>query len=93
MANKKRHGFPSGIIFHSDKGSQYSRSEVRKYLKLNNFHQSMSNDCYENSITETFFATLKKELVYICKFLTRKEAKCSITECIEVSLCSLFLFT
>ena len=84
MAYKNRSGFSEGIIFHSDKGSQYSSAEVRKYLKLNKFHQSMSNDCYENSITETFFATLKKELVYRCNFLTRKDAKCSITEYIEV---------
>ena len=84
MAYKNRDRFLPGIIFHSDKGSQYSSSEVRKYLKLNMFHQSMSNDCYENSITETFFATLKKELVYRCNFLTRKEAKCSIMEYIEV---------
>ena len=61
MAYKNRGGFLPGIIFHSDKGSQYSSGEVKKYLKINSFHQSMSNDCYENSITETFFATLKKE--------------------------------
>jgi len=84
MAYKNRSGFPEGVIFHSDKGSQYSSHEVRKYLKANKFHQSMSNDCYENSITETFFATLKKELVHRCNFLTKKEAKCSITEYIEV---------
>jgi transposase InsO family protein len=35
MAYKKRFHFPKGIIFHSDKGSQYSSKEVRKYLKLN----------------------------------------------------------
>jgi transposase InsO family protein len=84
MAYKNRFGFASGIIFHSDKGTQYSSNEVKKYLKINKFHQSMSNNCYENSITETFFATLKKELVYRCNFQTRKEAKCSITEFIEV---------
>ena len=44
----------------------------------------MSNSCYENSITETFFSTLKKELVHRCNFLTRKEAKSSIIEYIEV---------
>ena len=84
MAYKKRFHFPKGIIFHSDKGSQYSSKEVRKYLKLNHFHQSMSNSCYENSITESFFSTLKKELVHRCNFLTRKEAKSSVIEYIEV---------
>ena len=61
MAFKNRPGFSNRIIFHSDKGNQYSSKDVRKYLKLNGFHQSMSEDCYENSITETFFATLKKD--------------------------------
>lgn len=84
MAFKKRSGFSKGTIFHSDKGSQYTSSGVRKFLKINTFHQSMSNSCYENSITETFFATLKKELVHRCNFSTRKEAKCAIMEFIEV---------
>ena len=84
MDYKNRNRFLPGIIFHSDKGSQYSSKEVKKYLKINNFHQSMSNDYYENLITETFFAALKKELVYRCNFFTRKEAKYAIFEYIEV---------
>ena len=84
MAFLNRNGFEEGIIFHSDRGSQYSSEGVKKYLKANKFHQSMSYSCFDNSITETFFATLKKELVYRCNFLTRKEAKSSIFEFIEV---------
>ena len=84
MAYNKRSGFPAGIIFHSDKGTQYSSNEVKKYLKINCFHQSMSNSCYDNSISETFFSTLKKELVHRCNFQTRKEAMSSVIEYIEV---------
>jgi len=84
MAYSNRNGFEKGIIFHSDRGSQYSCKEVKKYLKSNGFHQSMSYSCYDNSITETFFATLKKELVHRCHFLTRSAAKSSIFEFIEV---------
>ena len=82
-AFKKRCGFKKGIIFHSDKGTQYSSNEVKYYLLANGFYQSMSNSCYDNSITETFFATIKKELIYQCSFLTKQEAKCAIVEFIE----------
>lgn len=82
-AFKNRNGFKNGIIFHSDKGTQYSSNEVKKYLLLNGFHQSMCNSCYDNSITETFFATLKKELIYQCSLFTKHEAKCTIVEFIE----------
>ena len=51
---------------------------------LNRFHQSMSNSCYDNSISETFFSTLKKELVHRCNFQTRKEGMAAVTEYIEV---------
>jgi len=84
IAYHKRGGFPVGIIFHSDKGTQYSSSDVKKYLKINHFHQSMSNSCYDNSISETFFSTLKKELVHRCNFQTRKEGMAAVTEYIEV---------
>lgn len=85
MALKKRKILP-GTIFHSDKGSQYTSKKVRGLLKANEFHQSMSStgNCYDNAITETFFATLKKELIHRCNFRTRKEAKTSIFEYIEV---------
>ena len=77
---------PQGVIFHSDRGSQYASKKVRHLLKENSFHQSMSStgNCFDNAITETFFATLKKELIHRCNFKTRKEAKTSIFEYIEV---------
>jgi putative transposase len=61
-----------GVIFHSDRGSQYTSNKVRNFLNRYKFMQSMSSNgnCYDNAITETFFSTLKKELVYLTKFET-----------------------
>ena len=74
-----------GLIFHSDRGSQYASADFRKALKLCGAVQSMSNkgDCYDNAITETFFHTLKTELVYFERYKTRAEAKRGIFEYIE----------
>ena len=78
--------YTKDIIFHSDKGSQYCSDKIVKLLKSLKFKQSMSGrgNCYDNAVTETFFSTLKKELVYQCKYNTRTEAKNSIFEYIEV---------
>lgn len=75
-----------GLIFHSDRGSQYASDAVRKKLMGRDSRQSMSGkgNCYDNAITETFFSSLKKELVYRCRFKTREEAKQAIFEYIEV---------
>jgi putative transposase len=77
---------PEGLIFHSDRGSQYSSKTVRDLLKAQGFRQSMSStgNCYDNAITESFFSTLKKELVYLGKFETRSEARTEIFEFIEI---------
>ena len=74
-----------GFIFHSDRGRQYASVDFRKALKSCGAVQSMSNkgDCYDNAITETFFHTLKTELVYFEKYKTRTEAKGGIFEYIE----------
>ena len=75
-----------GIIFHSDQGIQYAGESFRKILKDNGFIQSMSRrgDCYDNAITETFFHTLKTELIQRTKYKTREEARKSIFEYIEI---------
>lgn len=85
MAIKNRMPQP-GIIFHSDRGSQYTSSMVRHILHQYGFRQSMSSkgSCYDNAITETFFSTLKKELVYLTVFETKEQAKCEIFEFIEI---------
>ena len=58
-----RYNPPKGIIFHSDRGSQYAAKKVRSFLKSKGFIQSMSRkgNCYDNAITETFFKTIKTE--------------------------------
>lgn len=75
-----------GIIFHSDRGSQYTSSSFREILKNYGIVQSNSStgNCYDNAITESFFHTLKTELTYWEKYQTREEAKSSIFEYIEI---------
>ncbi len=76
-----------GIIFHSDRGSQYTSSLFRELLKNYGIVQSNSStgNCYDNAITESFFHTLKTELIYWEKYQTRQEAKRSIFEYIEIN--------
>lgn len=75
-----------GLVFHSDRGSQYASHEFRKILEKNHFIQSMSGkgNCYDNAVTESFFHTLKTELVYFEKYRTRLQARQSIFEYIEI---------
>jgi len=76
----------SGLIFHSDRGSQYASNSVRTLLEEQEFIQSMSGkgNCYDNAMMESFFATLKTELVQFETYRTRAEAKQSIFEYIEI---------
>lgn len=75
-----------GIIFHSDQGVQYTSESFRRLLKANGFIQSMSRrgNCYDNAVTESFFHTLKTELINRTKYRTRAEARRSIFEYIEI---------
>jgi putative transposase len=83
-AGLNRHIFGKSI-FHSDQGSQFASIAVRESLRELGLEQSMSGrgNCYDNAITESFFHTLKVELVYQEKFKTRKEAKLAVFEYIE----------
>ena len=74
-----------GLIFHSDRGSQYASIDFRKSIKNNNIIQSMSGkgNCYDNAVAESFFHTLKTELVYWERYKTRNQAKSSIFRFIE----------
>lgn len=74
------------LVLHSDRGSQYASKRLRQMLKENNITQSMSSkgNCYDNAPTESFFSTLKRELVYRESYRTREEAKQSIFEYIEI---------
>jgi putative transposase len=75
-----------GLIFHSDRGSQYASNDVVKLLEKNQIMQSMSKkgDCYDNAVAESFFATLKLELVYPDFFKSRLEARSKLFEYIEI---------
>jgi len=69
-----------GLIFHSDRGSQYASNEVREMLSRNGIRQSMSGsgNCYDNATAESFFHTLKTELVYFEQYQTRREAELNL---------------
>lgn len=75
-----------GVIFHSDRGSQYASDEFVKFLQDNNVLASMSRkgDCWDNAVAESFFKTIKSELVYWYNFKTREEASMRIFEYIEI---------
>lgn len=65
-----------GVIHHSDRGSQYCSYEYQKKLKSHGLLISMSRkgNCYDNAAMESFFKTIKSELVHQTRLLTRKEA-------------------
>lgn len=75
-----------GLIHHSDKGSQYASYDFQKILADFGVRTSMSGkgNCFDNAVTETFFHTLKTELMFDIVFTTREEAKNAIFEYIEV---------
>lgn len=81
-----RRGFPCGVLFHSDRGSQYCSYDFQKLLKRYDFICSMSRkgNCWDNAVAESFFHTMKTELVYTQRYKTREIAKQSIFEYIEV---------
>ncbi len=65
MAIKKRDPGP-GVIFHSDRGTQYTSSDFDKYCTKHNITRSLGKTgiCYDNAVSESFFATYKKELIH-----------------------------
>jgi len=81
-----RRGFPKGVLFHSDRGSQYCSNDYQKMLKSFGFICSMSRkgNCWDNAIAESFFHSIKIELIYTERYATRENAKQSIFQYIEV---------
>jgi len=77
--------FESGLIHHSDRGVQYASNEFQALLKTNGIQCSMSRkgDCWDNAVAESFFHTLKVELIHGKTCNTRQEAKAAIFEYIE----------
>lgn len=81
-----RHRPPEGLIHHSDRGVQSCSKEYQELLNKHKFICSMSRkgNCYDNACAETFFSTLKIELIYLERFQTREEARRAIFDYIEV---------
>jgi putative transposase len=77
---------PRGLIHHSDRGSQYCSQDHQKVLKQFGMKASMSRraNCYDNAPMESFWGTLKSELIYHRHYRTREEAIKEISEYIEV---------
>lgn len=81
-----RHRKPSkGLIWHTDRGSQYASYSHRDLLKENGIVQSMSRkgNCWDNAVAESFFKSLKSDLVYQNIFYTKNQAKQEIFKYIE----------
>lgn len=74
-----------GLIHHSDRGVQYASAEFRAMLAAHDLVASMSRqgNCYDNAVKESFFHTLKTELVNHERYRTRDEARASVFEYIE----------
>jgi transposase InsO family protein len=75
-----------GLIHHSDRGSQYCSPHCQKLLAQFGMRPSMSRkgNCYDNAPMESFWGTIKNELIYHCRYRTREEAIKEITEYIEI---------
>jgi len=75
-----------GMLHHSDRGSQYCSYEYRNILERFGLKASMSRkgNCYDNAPMESFWGTLKQELVHHRQYRTRQEAIRDITEYIEI---------
>jgi putative transposase len=85
MAISRRQPGP-GLLHHSDRGVQYACHEYRKLLRRYGITSSMSRkgNCWDNAVVESFFRSLKTELVYHENFANRNEARSAIFEWIEV---------
>jgi putative transposase len=75
----------AGLLHHSDRGVQYASDQYRQRLESNGIQISMSRsgDCYDNAVMESFFHTLKIELIYQQDYATQEQARQSIFEYIE----------
>lgn len=77
---------PPGLLHHSDRGSQYASGDYQEFLRQAGCTCSMSRrgNCWDNAPVESFFSTLKIELVHERRFETRQRARAEIFEFIEV---------
>jgi putative transposase len=75
-----------GLVFHSDRGNQYCSRAFQKELKKHSMISSLSRkgDCWDNSVAENFFTTLKRERVFDSVYSRREEARAEIIDYIEM---------
>jgi putative transposase len=76
----------AGLIMHTDRGSQYGADSYRQLLSQHGLQPSMSRkgNCWDNAVAESFFHTLKTELIYLEDFKTHEQARTGVFEYIEV---------
>ncbi len=86
MALLQRRPRGGDLLHHSDRGVQYASEDYQQLLSEHGIEVSMSGrgDCYDNAMMESFWATLKSELVHQRRYTTREQARQSIFEYIEV---------
>lgn len=77
---------PAGLIMHSDQGSQYASHVYRELVEEHGFLRSMSRkgDCWDNAVAESFFATIKGDLLDRRSWATRAQVEVAVSEWIEV---------
>ena len=84
-AVRSRHSVPAGLVHHTDRGSPYASDDYRRALSSHAMVASMSRtgDCWDNAVAESFFATLRAELVDDERYRTRRAAETSIGDYID----------
>jgi putative transposase len=84
-AVRGRHRVPAGLVHHTDRGSPYASSDYQTALTAHAMVASMSRtgDCWDNAVAESFFATLRAELVDDASYPTREAAERSIADYID----------
>jgi transposase InsO family protein len=85
MAIWRRRPAP-GLIFHSDRGSQYCSLDFQRLLKRHKMLSSMSRkgDCWDNAVAESFFGTMKTEQIFFADYRSREKARRDIVDYIEM---------
>jgi transposase InsO family protein len=87
LAMALRHRQPRpGLVHHSDRGSQYASEDYQAVLAANGIVCSMSRrgNCWDNAVAESFFSTLKMELVHDADWDTHAQARTAVSEYIEI---------
>ena len=81
----QRHPLPRSLVFHSDRGTQYTSNAFTQLLLQNSVQQSFSASGrpLDNAVSETFFATFKKEEAYRRDYLSERDFRKSVDEYIQ----------